>query len=79
LPDQILAPPLTILVVATRQPAGTRAKDSDRDDTCQVLDHALSDGPGCRPDRDPRLDELRQQRNLTVDPQGNVINQYPPS
>jgi hypothetical protein len=44
LPHEILAPPLTIVVVATRQPAGTRAKDSDRDDTCQVLDHALSDG-----------------------------------
>jgi hypothetical protein len=44
LPRQILALPLTIVVVATRQSAGTRAKDSDRNDTCQVLDHALSDG-----------------------------------
>jgi hypothetical protein len=30
--------------VATRQTAGTRAKDSDRNNTCQVLDSALSDG-----------------------------------
>jgi hypothetical protein len=30
--------------VATRQSAGTRAKDSDRNDTCQILDSALSDG-----------------------------------
>jgi hypothetical protein len=30
--------------VATRQTAGTRAKDSDRNDTCQILDSALSDG-----------------------------------
>jgi len=30
--------------VATRQTAGTRAKDSDRNDTCQILDSALADG-----------------------------------
>jgi hypothetical protein len=30
--------------VATRQTAGTRAKDSDRNDTCQVLDSALAEG-----------------------------------
>jgi Domain of unknown function (DUF1707) len=30
--------------VATRQTPGTRAKDSDRTDTCQVLDSALADG-----------------------------------
>jgi Domain of unknown function (DUF1707) len=30
--------------VATRQSAGTRAKDSDRNNTCQVLDSALNDG-----------------------------------
>jgi hypothetical protein len=30
--------------VATRQTAGTRAKDSDRTDTCQILDSALSEG-----------------------------------
>lgn len=30
--------------MATRQTAGTRAKDSDRNDTCTVLDSALSDG-----------------------------------
>lgn len=36
--------PLTIVVVATRQSVGTRAKDSDRNDTCQVLDTALSEG-----------------------------------
>jgi hypothetical protein len=35
---------LTIIVVATRQTAGTRAKDADRNNTCQVLDSALSDG-----------------------------------
>jgi hypothetical protein len=35
---------LTIIVVATRHTAGTRAKDSDRNDTCQILDSALSDG-----------------------------------
>lgn len=30
--------------MATRQTAGTRAKDGDRNDTCQVLDNALSEG-----------------------------------
>ncbi|MCV7420642.1 DUF1707 domain-containing protein [Mycobacterium yunnanensis] len=30
--------------MATRRTAGTRAKDSDRNNTCQVLDSALSDG-----------------------------------
>jgi len=30
--------------VATRQTPGTRAKDSDRNDTCQILDGALADG-----------------------------------
>ena len=30
--------------MATRQPPGTRAKDSDRNDTCQILDSALADG-----------------------------------
>ena len=30
--------------MATRQTAGTRAKDTDRNNTCQVLDSALSDG-----------------------------------
>jgi hypothetical protein len=30
--------------VATRQSTGTRARDSDRNDTCQVLDGALSEG-----------------------------------
>ena len=37
-------PNSTIIVVATRQTAGTRAKDSDRNDTCQILDSALSEG-----------------------------------
>jgi hypothetical protein len=35
---------LTIIDVAERQTAGTRAKDSDRNDTCQVLDSALAEG-----------------------------------
>lgn len=30
--------------MATRRTAGTRAKDSDRTDTCQVLDRALAEG-----------------------------------
>lgn len=30
--------------MATRQSAGTRAKDSDREDTCKILDNALSEG-----------------------------------
>jgi uncharacterized protein DUF1707 len=30
--------------VATRRPGGTRARDSDRTETCQVLDSALADG-----------------------------------
>ena len=30
--------------MATRQTTGTRAKDSDRNDTCQILDSALGDG-----------------------------------
>jgi len=40
----VSAPTLTIIVVATRQSAGTRAKDSDRNNTCQALDTALSEG-----------------------------------
>jgi len=35
---------LTIIDVAERQTAGTRAKDSDRKETCQVLDSALAQG-----------------------------------
>ena len=35
---------LTIIDVAERQTATTRAKDSDRNDTCQVLDSALAEG-----------------------------------
>lgn len=34
----------TIVVVATGQTASTRAKDSDRTDTCQILDTALAEG-----------------------------------
>jgi hypothetical protein len=34
----------TIIDVAERQTAGTRAKDSDRNATCQVLDSALAEG-----------------------------------
>ena len=30
--------------MATRQTPATRAKDSDRNDTCQILDSALADG-----------------------------------
>ncbi|PND58701.1 hypothetical protein CRM90_04725 [Mycobacterium sp. ENV421] len=35
---------LTIIAVATSQTSSTRAKDSDRNDTCQILDTALSEG-----------------------------------
>lgn len=35
---------LTIIAVATSQTAGTRARDTDRNDTCQILDTALSEG-----------------------------------
>jgi hypothetical protein len=35
---------LTIIPVATSQTASTRAKDADRNDTCQILDTALSEG-----------------------------------
>src|SRR6185312_12500534 len=35
---------LRSVIVATRQSVGTRAKDSDRTDACQVLDHAPSEG-----------------------------------
>lgn len=34
----------TIVAVATRQTAGTRAKDSDREDVCRILDSALGEG-----------------------------------
>lgn len=34
----------TIIGMATRQTPGTRAKDTDRNNTCQVLDSALADG-----------------------------------
>ncbi|KUI48054.1 hypothetical protein AU198_05235 [Mycobacterium sp. GA-1199] len=34
----------TIIGVATRQTSATRAKDSDRNDTCQILDSALAEG-----------------------------------
>jgi hypothetical protein len=37
---------LTIFVVATGQAAGTRAKDSHRNDTCQVLDSIALTGDG---------------------------------
>ncbi len=37
-------PSFTIVAVATRQTAGTRAKDSDRDDVCRILDSALAQG-----------------------------------
>src|SRR4029078_2969591 len=36
--------PPTICAVATPRTPGTRAKDSDRTATCQVLDTALADG-----------------------------------
>jgi len=40
-----IAPPLfTIIVVVTGQSASTRAKDSDRNDICKILDSALSEG-----------------------------------
>lgn len=32
------------MAVATRQTSATRAKDSDRDDTCRILDSALAEG-----------------------------------
>lgn len=32
------------MAVATRQTSATRAKDSDRDDTCRILDNALAEG-----------------------------------
>ncbi|MBI3693151.1 MAG: DUF1707 domain-containing protein, partial [Mycolicibacterium aromaticivorans] len=35
---------LTIIAVATSQTSSTRAKDTDRNDTCQILDTALSEG-----------------------------------
>lgn len=34
----------TIVGMATRQSPGTRARDADRNNTCQVLDSALADG-----------------------------------
>lgn len=37
-------PSFTIVAVATRQTSGTRAKDSDRDDVCRILDSALAEG-----------------------------------
>nr|WP_041319271.1 DUF1707 domain-containing protein [Mycolicibacter sinensis] len=33
-----------MVAVATRQSSGTRAKDSDRDDVCRILDAALAEG-----------------------------------
>ncbi|ORW09531.1 hypothetical protein AWC16_17035 [Mycolicibacter longobardus] len=33
-----------MVAVATRQTSGTRAKDSDRDDVCRILDNALAEG-----------------------------------
>ncbi|KLO26098.1 membrane protein [Mycolicibacter heraklionensis] len=33
-----------MVAVATRQTAGTRAKDSDREDVCRILDSALGEG-----------------------------------
>ena len=41
---EVRHPPFTIIDVATRQTPSTRAKDSDRTDTCQVLDSALAEG-----------------------------------
>ncbi|OBY33185.1 membrane protein [Mycolicibacter kumamotonensis] len=34
----------SIIAVAMRQTSGTRAKDSDRDDTCRILDAGLAEG-----------------------------------
>ena len=39
-----MRPLLTIIAVVTGQSASTRAKDSDRNDTCQILDSALAEG-----------------------------------
>jgi hypothetical protein len=46
---------LTIVVVAERQSAETRAKDSDRNDTCQVLDSALAEGQLSREEHRQRV------------------------
>jgi len=41
---KLTRPTFTIVGVVTRFSPGTRAKDSDRTDTCQILDSALGDG-----------------------------------
>lgn len=42
--DHLAASASTIIAVATWQKAGTRAKDTDREDTCRILDKALEEG-----------------------------------
>jgi hypothetical protein len=50
--------------VANRQTAGTRAKDSDRNDTCQILDSALADGQLSMEEHRTRVASATQSETL---------------
>ncbi|AKK30065.1 membrane protein [Mycobacterium sp. EPa45] len=55
---------LTIIAVATSQTASTRAKDSDRNDTCQILDTALSEGQLSMSEHQQRVKEATTATTL---------------
>jgi hypothetical protein len=57
-------PTFTIIGVATRSTPGTRAKDSDRNDTCQILDSALSDGQLSMEEHRTRVAQATQAETL---------------
>ena len=55
---------LTIIAVATSQTASTRAKDTDRNDTCQILDTALSEGQLSMAEHQQRVKEATNATTL---------------
>jgi Domain of unknown function (DUF1707) len=71
--------------VATRQTPGTRAKDSDRNDTCQILDSALADGQLSMEDHRTRValatgaETLGDLKSLVSDLQTNKAPVQSPS
>ena len=71
--------------MATRQTPGTRAKDSDRNDTCQILDSALADGQLSMEDHRTRValatgaETLGDLKSLVSDLQTNKAPVQSPS
>jgi DNA-binding PadR family transcriptional regulator len=69
----------TIIVVAERQTAGTRAKDSDRNDTCQVLGSALAEGQLSMEEHRQRGFGDTMGYSLTIYPEYAVLSRADPS